>query len=171
VSVPQPSFDPYTLLAALERRRVAYVLIGGFARIIQGTDELTHGLDLTPSLRAENLRRLSLALAELEAQRADRRALVLEEATFREQPVIALRSPHGELNLVPEPAGTRGGYDDLRRAATREPIGKGLRPRVASIADLARMLAALGREQDLPPLQQLRYLRELERGLSRDIER
>ena len=78
--------------------------------------------------------------------------------------MIALGSPHGELKLVPEPAGTRGGYDDLRRAATREPIGKGLRPRVASIADLARMLAALGREQDIRSLQQLRYLRELERG-------
>jgi hypothetical protein len=50
---------------------------------------------------------------------------------------------------VPEPAGTRGGYDDLCGAATREPIGKGLRPRVASIADLARILAALGCEQDL----------------------
>jgi hypothetical protein len=80
VSAPRPSFDPYTLLAALERRRLAYVLIGGFARIIQGTDELTHGLDLTPSLRAENLRRLSLALAELEAERPDRRALALDEA-------------------------------------------------------------------------------------------
>ena len=167
----RPSFDPYALLAALERRRIAYVLIGGFARVIQGTDELTHGLDLTPSLRAENLRRLAIALAELDAERVDRRALALDETTIREQPVLALASPHGELKLVPEPAGTRGGYDDLRRAATREPIGKGLRPRVASIADLARMLAALGREQDLPALQQLRYLRDLEHGPSRDLER
>jgi hypothetical protein len=170
VNASRPPFDPYTLLAALERQRVAYVLIGGFARIIQGTDELTYGLDLTPSLRGENLRRLALALEVLD-ERTDGHPLELDEATIREQPVIALRSPHGELKLVPEPAGTRGGYDDLRRAATREPIGKGLRPRVASIADLARMLAALGREQDLPPLQQLRYLRELEQGLSRDIDR
>jgi hypothetical protein len=171
VSAPQPRFDPYALLTALERERIAYVLIGGFARVIQGTDELTRGLDLTPSLRAENLRRLTLALAELEAARVDGRALALDETTIREQPVIAFCSPYGELKLVPEPAGTRGGYDDLRRAATREPIGKGLRPRVASIADLARVLAALRREQDLPPLQQLRYLRELATGLSCDIER
>jgi hypothetical protein len=171
VNAPRPRLDPYALLTALERQRVAYVLIGGFARVIQGTDELTHGLDLTPSLRAENLRRLGLALNELDAGSVDRRALALDESTIREQPVIALGSPHGELKLVPEPAGTRGGYDDLRRAATREPIGKGLRPRVASIADLARMLAALGRDQDLPSLQQLRYLRELEHGPSRDLER
>lgn len=91
--------------------------------------------------------------------------------TIREHRLIGLCSAAGELKLVPVPAGTRGGYDDLRRGATREPLGRGLRPRVASIADLARMLAALGREQDLPSLQQLRYLRELERGLSHGLER
>ena len=76
------------------------------------------------------------------------------------------RSPKGELKIVPEPAGTRGGYDDLRRAASREPIGQGLRPSVASLGDLARMLAALDREHDRPALAQLRRSRELERGLS-----
>ena len=95
---------------------------------------------------------------------------MLDEATIREQPLIELESPRGELKIVPEPAGTRGGYDDLRRAATREPLGRGLRPSVASIGDLARMLAALGREQDLEPLRQLRVLAELELGLSREID-
>ena len=53
-------FDPYVILAALERRRVSYVLIGGFARILQGTEETTQGLDLCPSLRVENVRRLAM---------------------------------------------------------------------------------------------------------------
>ena len=163
-------FDPYALLTALERQRLTYVLIGGFARIIQGTEELTHGLDVVPSMRPENLRRLGLALDDLGARRPDGNELVLERDLAR-QPVLELVSDSGELKIVPEPAGTRGGYDDLRRAASREPIGKGLRPRVASLADLARMLAALGREQDLAPLQQLRTLAELERTLVRGIER
>jgi hypothetical protein len=171
VSSARERFDPYAILAALERERVTYVLIGGFARILQGTEELTRGLDLVPSLRAENLRRLTLALDDLGAERVDRKSLVLDETTIRDEPLIALRSPVGELKLVPEPAGTRGGYDDLRRAASREPIGRGLRPSVASIGDLARMLAALGREQDIQPLQQLRTLAELERSLVRGIER
>jgi len=162
-------FDPYAILAAIERHRVSYVLIGGFARILQGTEETTYGLDLCPSLRAESLRRLARAIDDLGAERVDRRPLVLEDA-IRDKPLIPLHSSAGELELVPEPAGTRG-YDDLRRAATREPIGKGLRPSVASIGDLARMAAALGREQDVEPLRQLRYLRELERSLVRGIER
>ena len=170
MSQGQRPFDPYAILAALEHQRVSYVLIGGLARVIQGTDELTHGLDLAPSLRAENLRRLGLALDELDAKRVDGKPIVLEEATIREQPLIELESPSGELKVVPEPAGTRGGYDDLRRAASREPLGRGLRPSVASIGDLARMAGALGREQDLEPLRQLRLLAELELGLSREID-
>lgn len=66
------------------------------------------------------------------------------------------------MNVVPFPEGTRG-YEDLRRAAVREPIGCGLRPSVASPGDLARMLGALGREEDLPKLTMMRRLIQLER--------
>ena len=60
------------------------------------------------------------------------------------------------------PAGTRG-YDDLRRAAVREPLGQGLRPAVASKGDLARMLSALGRERGRGrSLHQFRRLIELD---------
>jgi hypothetical protein len=170
MSTRSEPFDPYALLTALERRRVTYILIGGFARIIQGTEELTHGLDLVPSLRAENLRRLELALNDLDARLPNGKRPTLDR-DLSAQAVLELRTYAGELKIVPEPAGTRSGYNDLRRAATREPIGRGLRPSVASIGDLARMLAALGREQDLPPLRQLRTLAELERSLIRGIER
>jgi hypothetical protein len=76
------------------------------------------------------------------------------------------------LKIVREPAGTRG-YEDLRRAASREPLGHGVRPAIASVDDHARMLAALRREQDLPPLRTMRHLIELQQELSRgrSIER
>ncbi|NUT56836.1 MAG: hypothetical protein HOQ03_12745 [Thermoleophilia bacterium] len=164
----EPQFDPYALLNALERQRVAYVLIGGFARIIQGTEELTDGLDFVPSLKPANLRRLALALDQLDARRPSGKPPALDE-DLRQHDLLELRTASGRLKVVAEPDGTRGGYEDLRRAATREPIGKGLRPRVASIGDLARMLAARGREQDKPLLQQLRHLRELERDLGRGL--
>ena len=85
--------------------------------------------------------------------------------------MLDLRGRGGELKIVANPAGTRGGYDDLRRAASREPLGRGLRPLVASIGDLARMAAALGRERDMVPLRQLRILADLDRGRVRGIER
>jgi hypothetical protein len=162
--------DPYALLQALERHRVTYLLIGGFARIVQGTEEMTYGLDITPSLRERNLERLERALREVSAARADGRELSLDPTTLAAEPVHELETPYGELKLVPAPAGTRG-YDDLRRAANREPLGRGVRPSVASIGDLARMVSALGEEERIPQLMQLRRLVELERARTRGIER
>ena len=69
--VTQQRFDPYATLEALEGRGVAYVLIGAFARVVQGTEEITRGLDLAPSLHGDNLRRLALALDDLGAARVD----------------------------------------------------------------------------------------------------
>jgi hypothetical protein len=164
-----PLFDPYAILAALDRRHVRYVVIGAFARVIRGADEMTDGVDVVPSPRPGNLRHLELALHDLGAQRIEGSGLVLLDSAVGQEPVIAFTTEKGELKVVPQPAGTRGGYDDLRRAATREPIGKGLRPSVASIADLARMIAALGRDDDMPKLRALRRLTELERGLDREL--
>lgn len=167
----RPKFDPIAVLQALDRHRVSYIVIGALARVIQGSDELTRGIDVVPSTRTENLRRLGLALDELHARRPDGKPPALEQS-LADEPVVELTTDHGELKIIPAPAGTRG-YDDLRRAANREPLGHGVRPSVASIGDLARMLAALDREQDLVPLRTLRRLAELERelGRGRSIER
>jgi hypothetical protein len=157
------SFDPYELLAALQARRASFVVIGAFARVIHGTGELTDGVDVTPSMREENLSRLAKALDDLQARPRDGKQLDLGDL---HDPVIELDTRAGELKLVPEPAGSRG-YDDLRRHATREPLGQGIRPQVASPGDLARMLGALEREQQIPSLLRLRRLIELEREFSR----
>jgi hypothetical protein len=152
------------MLQALDRRRVNYVLVGALARVIQGAEELTDGLDITPSMRPENLQRLEQALNDLHATTADGKPLALTQDTA----LAELATDRGELKVVPEPTGTSG-YDDLRRAATREPLGSGVRPEVASLGDLARMLAASGRADNLAHLHSLRRLAELDRshGLTR----
>ncbi|HUO72388.1 MAG TPA: hypothetical protein VMU39_16590 [Solirubrobacteraceae bacterium] len=160
-------FDPYAVLQALERQRVTYIVVGGVGRVIHGSDELTDGIDIVPSMREENLDRLGRALGELGARRADGKPLTLERDLAR-APVLELETEAGELKVVPEPAGTRG-YDDLRRRAEREPIGQGLRPSVASIDDHARMLAALDRDQDREPHLTIRRLIELEHELDRGL--
>lgn len=162
------SFDPIAALRALDERRVAYVVIGGLGRVIQGSSELTDGTDIAPSMREDNLRKLALALDDLDARRADGRALRADD--LGREPVLELETDAGELKIVGEPAGTQG-YDDLRRAASREPLGSGLRPSIASLGDHARMLAALGREQDASKLRTVRRLIELERQLGRGLER
>jgi hypothetical protein len=161
------AFDPYTMLAALQARGVSFVVIGAFARVIHGTGEVTDGLDVTPSMREENLSRLAKALDDLDARRRDRKQL--DRVGLRD-PLLELDTRAGELKLVPEPAGSHG-YDDLRRQASREPLGRGVRPQVASPGDLARMLGALEREHEIPTLLRLRRVIELDRGLGRELGR
>jgi hypothetical protein len=151
-------FDPLRILAALERHHVSFVVIGGLARVIHGTGELTTDVDIVPSPRPENLRRLAAALEELGA----------EAPPVAAPEPVSVTTPAGDVTVVLTPAGTRG-WDDLRRAANREPLGQGVRPSVASPGDLARMLAALSRDEDLPKLRRLRRLIELDRELTRGL--
>jgi hypothetical protein len=161
-------FDPYALLQALERQPITYVVIGGLGRVLHGSGEITDGLDIVPSTREENLRRLGLALDELNARRPDGKPPALER-DLAGSGVLELETDAGELKIVPQPAGTQG-YDDLRRRAERPPLGHGLRPAVASVDDHARMLAALDREQDRQPLEVLQRLIEIEHEIGRGIE-
>jgi hypothetical protein len=160
-------FDPYELLGALQRQGVSFVVIGAFARVVQGTRELTDNLDITPSMREDNLSRLARALDDLDARRPDRKPLNLRKL---DRPLLELETRAGKLKLVPEPAGSRG-YEDLRWHASREPLGRGLRPQVASPGDLARMLGALDHAQDADKLLRLRRLITLQRSLGRQHNR
>jgi hypothetical protein len=162
----RPNFDPLGVLATLDRHRVAYIVIGSFARVVHGAEEITRGVDIVPAMKPENLRRLEAALHELEVRRLDGEEFAVNDLAG--QPAADLTTDRGEIKVVPEPAGTRG-YEDLRRAATREPLGRGVRSSVASIDDLARMLAALGREEDREKLRALRRLAELERDLALEV--
>lgn len=155
-----PAFDPYALFEALDRERVSFVVVGGFARVVHGSAETTRGLDIVPSLREENLRRLARALAELDARGPDRRPLEGERLASTEP--IDARTRAGLLRIVPTPWGTRG-YDDLRIRASRENLGQGARPAIASLVDCVRMLEASDRNPDAERLQRLRRLMELER--------
>jgi hypothetical protein len=164
----QPRFDPYAILQEFDNARTFFVLIGGLARVIQGSDELTEGLDIAPSLSKENLGRLGRALENMNARRTDGQPLDLTDLDPQHEPVIEVTSDFGQIKIVPEPAGTRG-YEDLRFRANRERLGHGVRPSVASPGDLVRMMEALDRQPDPLVLETMRRVLELERSLT--IER
>jgi hypothetical protein len=158
-------FDPYAILHELDNAKTFFVLIGGLARVIQGSDELTEGLDIAPSLSQENSRRLGRALENMNARRVDGQPLGLSDLDPQREPVIELTSDFGQIKIVPEPAGTRG-YEDLRVRANRERLGHGIRPSVASPGDLVRMMEALDRQPDHLVLETMRRVLELELRLT-----
>jgi hypothetical protein len=160
-----PPFDPYGLFEALDRERIGFVVIGGFARVVHGSAETTNGVDIVPSMREESLRRLIRVLDELRATAGGRGHVQPEQLVAAER--LALETTVGSLTVVPTPWGTRG-YDGLRIRANHENLGRGIRPAIASIVDLAGMLDASPRPQDVERLQRLQRMMELERRLMRD---
>jgi hypothetical protein len=156
------AFDPYAVLVALDPRRVSYVVVGAFARVVHGSAETTRGIDIVPSLREENLRRVARALNELGAKGADGEPLEPDALASEEPTTVATQA--GQVRVVPTPWGTRG-YDDVRIRAFRENLGRGVRAPIASVADCVRMLAASEREVDVERLERLRRMMELERQL------
>ena len=160
---PLGPFDPYAILSALEAERIGYVVIGAFARVVHGSGETTNDIDIAPSLRDDDLRRLARVLADLGGDSIEPEQLAATERT-----TVLTRA--GELAVVPEPWGTRG-YDGLRIRANRENLGSGVRPPIASLADCVRMLDASTRPIDHERIQRIRRMMELERQLSRTPQR
>jgi hypothetical protein len=156
------TFDARAILAALERNGVDYVVIGGLAQVLRGVDDVTDGLDICSAFGPENLQRLDRAGAELDARTPDNDPAEITDEALATSPLLTLVTSAGTLQVVGSPEGAPGGFVDLRRAATKEHLGQGLQPLVASAGDLARMAAALRRDQDLPRLKQLRRIMELE---------
>ena len=136
--------------------------------MIQGSDEVTRGLDLTPSMSPQNLEKLQQALENLNARRSDGKPLDVRQLEPEREPVIVLESDAGEIKIVPQPTGTRG-QEDLRHRARRESLGDGLRPDVASAGDLVRMLEAHGTADPIT-METMRRVVELDRGLGLGLE-
>jgi hypothetical protein len=154
--------DPRSILTGLQAAGVSSVVIGGLARVARGSDEVTRGVDICPSLLPANLARLQAALTEMDAARRDGHELIVDEAHLRAEPVIELSTAFGELKLVATPAGVPRGYEALRAGASTEHLGGGLRPEIASTGDLIAMSAALRRDEDLKRMPALRRILELE---------
>jgi hypothetical protein len=159
-------FDPYAVLGALEAERISYVVIGAFARVVHGSGETTREIDISPSLRDDDLRRLARVIDQLGDGSSG--PVTAEQLAAGERTVAT--TSVGELAVVPTPWGTRG-YDGLRIRSNRENLGNGIRPPIASLADCVRMLDASDREIDRERIHRVRRMMELERQLTRSRQR
>jgi hypothetical protein len=157
------ALDPAGIIAALERHRVRYVIIGGVAAQLHGSAAPTRGLDLTPERSAPNLARLAAALASVEAQEwvpgfgyplqlpMDRRRLAADR-------VLLTQTRFGRVDVVPSPHGVPAGYDELEPRAHRV-FAYGAELPVADLDDLVRSHGAASRAKDKSALARLIDLR------------
>ena len=154
-------FRPERILEVLAAHRVDYVMIGGLAAAIHGSDLVTGDIDITPATDDENLARLSSALDELEARirtvdAPDGVRFAHDAPSLARATVWNLVTNAGDLDLAMMPSGTQG-YEDLRRDAIAIVI-VGVPTRVAALADVIRSKEAAGRDKDRAALPMLRRL-------------
>ena len=141
--------QPERLLRTLERHRVAFVVIGGFALAPHGYIRATKDIDIVPEPTRENRARLAAALRELEARvdLADigprELGLLPNEAGLRGGGNWVLRTRFGRLDVMQTVPGLRD-YQHLRAGAV-EVAGV----LYAGYEELIAMKAASGREEDL----------------------
>ena len=166
---PLQLFDPLAILATLKRHDVAFVVIGAYAAVTQGWSEPTGDIDITPDHDVRNLRRLAVALREMDAQvltpegdidaswPIDDQHLRLRETTF-------LTTRLGDLDVVLNPAAAEG-YPDLSRPSESFlfVIG-GIEVRVANLERIIASKRASDRPKDRDVLPRLEVLRRRRLG-------
>jgi len=150
--VPSPApLDPERLFTTLARHRVAYVLIGALAARLQGFPRMTADVDITPSRKSDNLRRLAVALRDLDARIytdtvPEGLPFDCSVAMLERGDLWNLVTSAGRLDIAFRPPGTEG-FDDLVKGAVRfEAYGGQLL--ASSLRDILRSKEAADRPQD-----------------------
>lgn len=167
---PHPELDAAEVLRVLDRHDVDYVLIGGLALALYGSNQLTFDIDLVPAGDNANLDRLADAMRDLEAKvivYADHTEIHLSEPIWtgqvmRDNPFLHLRTRAGDVDLLLRPTGLPGGYVQLIGASVSLPL-HGLVIKLAALDDIAASKRAVGRGKDLQALEEIDRLRELRR--------
>jgi len=163
-------FDPERLLKALSRHNVKFVLIGALAARLHGFPRLTADADITPATDEGNLKRLAVALKELDAKiytESVPEGLVFDwsSAALARARMWNLVTRAGRLDIAFEPAGVQG-YDDVKKdAESFEAFG--VRFLVASLDDIIRSKEAAGRPKDLDDVMVLQAMKRGKREAGR----
>lgn len=112
-------FDPRQIVGALNRHHVEFVLIGGVAATLHGCAEQTFDLDILYGDTPANRERLLAALRELGAQWDE----PLTEAVLQRQPMFALNTQHGDLDIFSVIPGL-GGFAEAAPHIERMQLGQ-----------------------------------------------
>lgn len=161
--MPTADVDVDAILETLDRHRVTYVVIGGFAAELHDVAiPPTRDVDITPATSGKNLDRLAFALRELDA----RFRVVggppggveipggITRSWLAGMVTIALVTSAGPLDVSLMPDGTKG-YEDLAMHSRLLPYRARTVP-VASLEDVIRSKEAAGRPKDLLVIPALR---------------
>lgn len=155
------------LLRTLDRHGVEHVVVGGVAAILEGAPITTLDLDFVYRNDEANLRRLSAALAEIDAVYRDPAGRRIEPTPerLRQSRVNLLKTRLGLLDAM-QRIGAGWSYDDV--VARSHPLRVGdLDVRILGLIAVIESKEAAGRDKDramLPVLRRTLELRDRDEG-------
>lgn len=161
-------FRPRGLLEHLTRHGVDFVVVGGIAAVLHGSERNTFDLDVCPAQNPANLDALGSALIAIDARLRgieEDVPFVPDGRSLAGIEILALATSLGPLDVLVRPYGSPS-YAALRRRATRMDLGPAA-VLVASIDDLIAMKRESDRPKDRDDVERLEAIVRLSRRLSR----
>lgn len=149
------------LLAALADADVEHIIVGGLAATVHGSSRLTQDIDVVYARSADNIERLTRALAPFDPYlRGAPRGLPFEWSarTVERGLNFTLTTSRGDLDLFGEIAGG-GTYEDLSSETIAVELF-GRSHRCLTLSALIRTKRAAGRPRDLEAIAELEALSE-----------
>lgn len=162
-------FRPRGLLEHLAGHGVDFVVVGGIAATLYGSERNTFDLDICPAQDGDNLDALGKALIEIDARLRDIEEdlpFVPDGRSLAGIEILTLSTSLGALDILVRPHGSPP-YAALRRRATALDLGGGAPVLVASIDDLIAMKRESDRPKDRDDIERLEALTRLSRRLAR----
>jgi hypothetical protein len=161
-------FRPTAQLAALIGHGVDFVVVGGIAATLYGSDRVTSDLDICPAMDPANLEALGRALVDIDARLRgieEDVSFVPDGRTLAHMQILTLDTSLGPLDVLMRPDGSPP-YRLLRGRAERLDLGT-VAVLVASIDDLLAMKRAAGRDKDRLDVETLEAIKRLTRRVRR----
>ena len=148
-------FDPRKIIEALNRHRVEYIVVGGFAATLYGCPEQTFDLDILYTDTPANRMQLLAALADIGARWDE----PLSDAVLQRQPMFALNTAFGDLDILSDVLGVGTHEQATSRVESIDVGGE-----TVQVLNLAALIAAKEAAADPNPRKRsaLEYLRALQ---------
>jgi predicted nucleotidyltransferase len=147
--LPEVPLEASSLLRALARHGVDFVVVGGMAGLAHGSAYPTYDLDIAYARDRENISRLVEALKSIGVTLRGAPAdlpFQLDERTLENGTNFTFDSAYGSLDILGDVAGISS-YDELRDEASLATV-EGVEVRIASIDHLIAMKRAANRPKD-----------------------
>jgi hypothetical protein len=166
-----PRFQPAEILRVLVELEVEFVVIGGIAATLFGSNLRTGDLDVCPRRTPENLDRLAEALVRLQSRVRtdgvpDGIPFTPDRVLLERVELLNLTTRFGDFDLSFVPSGTRG-FEELWPNRVVFELDDIAVP-VAALSDIIRSKEAAGRPKDREQLPTLRALLATRRARGMD---